>query len=596
MTDVDRRNAPFLPNSPGCWRIARVLVIVIAAAMYFGYNGHHRLLDPDEGRYAEIPREMIESGDFITPRLNYVKYFEKPPLTYWAVAAAILMFGPQEWAMRGVCAGASLLTVLVTMGLAGRMFSKRTGVLAGWVLATSLLPLIMARLLTTDALFALCLAAAWAAWWLGYDARLPRAKKAWYSAGWVSLGLAVMTRGPVALALSAGLGLVFLAARRDFREIRAAIPWPGLAGFAAVTIPWFYLVSVRNPEFLHFFFIVQHFQRFLGDTKEHIKPFWFFIPVAIAGMGGWALLTLPAVGTAVRQAMSAVRAAWQQESQTPDKQSAALLFLLSWVVVVVGLFSASKCKLVPYILPAFPALAVTVAWYVDKGGVERPGARAAAAAMALLLVGVAAAIGGLATHQKVVPQQALAGLVFGLRMALAAGAVGLILAAVRPSAHALAAGLVVVLALPPMAAALPVVAKYKRVGALVTELPAPLPPQVRVAELNSYDQSLSFYLRRRIILINDFDELAFGQEVEPAPEFFMRGEEALRRLAAEWPVLANIQPWDWPRVRRWGILHPVTANTSNLFVGNASFFQLTGLKPWPDDAVKPGPLLLMPRR
>lgn len=573
---------------------------MVAAALYFAYNGQHRLLDPDEGRYAEIPREMLESGDFITPRLNYVKYFEKPPLLYWAVAAAMAVFGPQEWAMRGVCGAASLLTVLVTMGLAARMFSVRTGVLAGWVLSTSLLPLIMARLLTTDALFALCLTASWAAWWVAYETQQPKAKKAWYAAGWTCLGLAVLTRGPVAMALSAAAAVVFLLARRDFTEFWAALGWPGLVAFGLITVPWFYLVSTRNPEFLHFFFVVQHFQRFLGETKEHIKPFWFFVPIVILGMGGWAMLTLPAFWAALREAVAGMRAARPappgEAGRSPlPHQGTAVVFLVCWVVVVVGFFSASRCKLVPYILPAFPAVSILVAWHVDNGGARRPSGRLAALATAVLVAGVAAAVNRLATSQEVVPYETIATVAAWLRVALAASAVVLLIGAIHPRVHAFAAGLALLLAFPSMAAAVPIVAKYKRVGALVTQLP-PLPPQVRVAELGCYDQSLGFYLRRRIILVDDFDELAFGHEVEPAAEFFLRGEDALRKLAARWPVLVNVHPRDWPRLQQWGILHPVTANTSNLFVANASFFHLTGLKPWPDDAVRPGPLLLMPRR
>lgn len=182
-----------------------------------------------------------------------------------------------------------------------------------------------------------------------------------------------------------------------------------------------------------------------------------------------------------------------------------------------------------------------------------------------------------------------------LRVALAAGAVGFVVAAIRPRAHALAAGGALLLSFSPMAATVPIMAQYKRVGALVADLPQ-LPPQVRVAEFRCYDQSLGFYLRRRVILIDSLDELAFGASVEPAPDFFLRGEEALRHLAQHWPVLINIPPKDWPRLRQWGILRPLAANTANLFLGNTTFFRLTGLKPWPDDAIRQGPLLLMPRR
>lgn len=601
MTEPARTNALAQASTTGHHRLAWLVVAAVAAALYFAYNGQHRLLDPDEGRYGEIPREMLESGDFVTPRLNYVKYFEKPPLLYWAVAGVMAIFGPNEWAMRGVSGIASLLTLLVTMGLATRMFSKQVGVLAGWVFATSLLPLVMARLLTTDALFSAFLTASWAAWWLACEAQRTKAKRAWCATGWVCMGLAVLTRGPVAAVLSAALVVVFLGASRQIAELRAILAWPGLAAFFAITVPWFYLVSARNPEFLHYFFVVQHFQRFLGETQEHIRPAWFFIPVAVMGMGGWALSALPALAAAGHGAIAAVRSAWRAsaaervQNASAAGQDTAMLFLVVWVLVVIGFFSASKCKLVPYILPAFPALAVLVARYVSEGGAKRSAGRIAAAATAVVLAGGAFVIARIAESQHVVPPQVVSPVAIWLRLALAASAGGLLVAAIHPRAHVLAAGIALLLCFPPMAASVPAVAKYKRVGALVTDLPQ-LPPQVRVAEFRCYDQSLSFYLRRRIVLIDDLDELAFGASVEPAREFFLHGEEALRHLAQHWPVLVNICPKDWPRLRAWGILHPVAANTGNLLVGNTTFFRLTGLKPWPDEAIRPGPLLLMPRR
>ncbi|MBT3259676.1 MAG: phospholipid carrier-dependent glycosyltransferase, partial [Deltaproteobacteria bacterium] len=139
--------------------------------LYFVGLDSYPLLDPDEGRYAEIPREMLESGDFITPRLNYVKYFEKPPLFYWLTAGSMALFGQKEWAVRLVPAVAGFLTLLLIMGLGKRIFDGPTGVMAAWIYLTSVIPTVLARLPIIDGVFSLILTATWGTWWLGYKAR-----------------------------------------------------------------------------------------------------------------------------------------------------------------------------------------------------------------------------------------------------------------------------------------------------------------------------------------------------------------------------------------------------------------------------------------
>jgi 4-amino-4-deoxy-L-arabinose transferase-like glycosyltransferase len=577
-------------------------VVVASALIFLARPGAHNFLDPDEGRYAEIPREMLESGDFLTPTLDYVKYFEKPPLFYWMVAGSMAVFGEKERAARLVVGLAALATVLVTVGFGARILRRRTAVLGGWIYATGLVPLALGRLLTLDGPFSLFLASSWAAWYLGYAAPPGRAKRGWMVLSWVCLGLATMTKGPVAILLSALLVIAFVVLRRDWAALRATFGAAGLLAFAVVTVPWYVMVSLRNPEFAHFFFFVQHFQRFTGSSAEHVKSFFFFFPILPAGLGAWALIGVAALVKGVRDGVGGIRLFRRdppaEEREATDAAGAApgaILFLFLWTAIVVGFFSCSACKLITYILPAYPALALLVAWYLDTGGIGRPFARWSTAAMGLVLLALVAVLPRYALKQDQVPFDQVTPFVLAMQAVLALGGVLLAACAWRPRLTKVAAGAVLAMTLPVLLSAVPVIAKYRRTGVMLKAL-NPLPAQVRVAEWGDYNQSMSFYLKRRTVLVDVVDELTFGSMVGNQSAWFLKGRDSLARLAADGPLMVCLRTEDWPRLHEMGIFHPVGGNSSNVLAGNATFFKLTGLKPWPDEAVTAPPLLLMPRK
>lgn len=570
---------------------AAAATLAVAAFCYLWQLGGYPLLDPDEGRYGEIAREMLESGDFVTPRLNYVKYLEKPPLLYWLTAGALAVGGEREVAARAVPAAAAFLTVLATMSLGRRMFGATVGVLAAWIYVTTVLGLAMARLLIIDGLFSLCLTGAWGAWWLGYAAERPGTRRWWHTVAWACLGLAVMAKGPTALVLSALLVGGFVAWRRDPRALVDMGWWPGLPVFLAIVAPWFWLVSVRNPEFAHFFIVVQHLQRFEG--REHIRPVWFYLPVIVGGLGVWGVALLPALVDGLRWLLhgSGARTVSRRGSER-----AATQFLVVWALVVTAFFSASGCKLVPYVLPAFPALALLLARWFHCGGLERPAVRWTAAVTGAVLLATATAAPALVARQNAAHFAALAPATVALMVALVAGG-GFLLVSVRhPRLFPAAAGVWLVLAVPGLVLCVETMARYRRTPELLAAMPQPLPAQVRVAELGTYDQSISFYLRRRVTLIDELDELAFGSTIGDQSEFFRQGEESLEQLSSRGPLLVNILPEEWPRISQAGFLKVAAANTRNVLVGNDPFFRITGLRPWPDEAVHEPPLLLWPQR
>lgn len=565
-------------------------ILAVAAVVYLAGIGAYPLLDPDEGRYAEVAREMLESGDFVTPRLNYVKYLEKPPLFYWATAASLWACGETEWAVRLVPVVAGLLTVLVIYLLSRRMFGDRVALLSSWVYLTGLLPLVMARLPIIDGTFSLLLLCTWGAAWLG----LASGRRGRYVAAWAALGLAVMSKGPVALVLCALVLGGFLLATRRLRELPSLLWWPGPLLFALVTVPWHLAVGLRNPEFWHFYFVVQHLGR-VGSV-EHAKPVWFFLAVLPVCMGLWGI---PLFGALVQAGRGLLRR-WRTGECDDDTQST--LYLLIWIVCVVGLFSLSRCKLVPYILPAFPALAILVARHML--GADRPGGEGEArflpadtgrlyawltAGFLVLLIPVLAVV---ARHNRYVP---MAEPLWLLQVGLALGAGMSLAAGVWRRYLPLAQGLCLLLLLPGLLQAVSLTADYRRTPILLEQMPQPLPEQVRIAELRTYDHSLGFYQRRRIIMVDNLGELAFGAGREPDPRFFVTGEEKLQTMAKGGPLLVNLRPQDWPRVRAWGSLHLVAANSRNVLVGNDGFLALMGLAALPPRDITP-PMLLLPRR
>ena len=599
MTRSQKQDPSQPPSGNDFYPKALLLMLALTALVYFLFLDQYPLLDPDEGRYAEIPREMVETGDFITPHLNYVTYFEKPPLFYWLTAGALILFGENEWAVRSVPAAAGLITVFFIMFLGKRMFNPRAGIMAGWIYLTSLVPFVLARLPIIDGVFSLFLTATWGSWWLGYRTDAGREgsgsgfkKRFWYIAAWAFMGLATMTKGIVAIVLTGLIVFGFITLKRQWRELRAMAWIPGLLIFGIIVLPWHIAVGMHNPDFWHFYIVVQHFSRLVSE--EHAKPFWFFWVLFPFGMLFWSALLFPALWASIKGARHFVRRFHGGKTEA-DGSSDRIVFLLIWIGAVIGLFSLSSCKLVPYILPAYPAAALLLGAHLTRERLERGALRWCSGITAFFLCLFVPVVSYYAHHQETIPSDKLSWAVNAAQAGLLTGAILLGVAFFRRRLIPVASGLVLILLIPSMIFTVPVVAKYRKTGAFMKAMPRPLPPSVRIADWRAYDQSLSFYGQRRIILVDEIDELEFGSTRGDHTAYFLKGGDSLKRLADRGPLLVNIRPEDWPEVKGWGVFKPVAANSTNVMVGNAHFFEVTGLRPWPDVAVIPPPLLLMPR-
>ena len=323
---------------------------LIACLLYLPALGRPALWEPDEGRYAEIAREMVQSGDYVTPRDDWVRYFEKPPLMYWAEALAIKLLGANEFAVRLPAALFSIGQVAITCALAEVMFGAAVGLAAAASLAFSPLFFGFSRFATLDPALSFFVTAALGCFYMAARAAPGFARGA--ARGWLYLAAAMMalgtlSKGPVAVVISGGVALVYMVIEGRGREL-VRIPWLGCALiYVAITAPWFVLVARRNPDFLEFFFVHEHLQRYLSSTEHAWGPY-FFIPVTLAGMWPWIYF--------VPRAIAQLRRHENENRASIDRS--ALLLLLIWFGFVLVFFSVPRSKLGSYILPGLPPLAI----------------------------------------------------------------------------------------------------------------------------------------------------------------------------------------------------------------------------------------------
>lgn len=338
----------------------RILLAACAALFYFPL-AQRALWDSDEGRYAEIAREMIELKSWLVPHLNHVLYFEKPPLFYWLTAIAMHVFGENAFAARFWSATFALLTVGLVYSIGRHWKNERTGLLSASILATSFLFYSLTQFLVLDMALTFWLTLALLAESRLVDERLTSGRQgAPEKANRFAYLLAVacagglLTKGLIALVLPLGIGffvVIYLKLGHTIRRIQ----WKGPALlFLALAAPWFILVTLRHPFFATFFFVHEHFQRYLTTVHHREAPFYFFIPVLLAGFLPWAVFLPKVVSVWVRQYAKGLH-----------RDPGGALFI-AWILLITLFFSMSSSKLVAYILPVFPALALLTGALFDS--------------------------------------------------------------------------------------------------------------------------------------------------------------------------------------------------------------------------------------
>lgn len=325
---------------------------MVFGLLYFFQLGDSTLVNPDESRYAEIPREMVASGDYVLPRLNGVVYFEKPPLLYWTLAGFMKVFGPDELAMRAGPALFALAGILLTYAAARRIHGRLAGLAAAIVLGTSLLYFALARILILDMAVSVLISSTLFCFILGMR-EPPGARRRWLFYGlYASAALATLAKGLIGFLVTGAIMFLWLLLFNQWRRLRPFYLPTGALLFLAIAAPWHVLAALRNDQWARFYFIHEHWERFTTTAgHDRYQPWWYFIPVVLGGLFPWMGFLWPAL-------RDSLAGGWARRRENAD-----VWFFVLWAAFIFLFFSKSQSKLIPYILPVFPALAVLIgAW------------------------------------------------------------------------------------------------------------------------------------------------------------------------------------------------------------------------------------------
>ncbi|MBI3413820.1 MAG: glycosyltransferase family 39 protein [Verrucomicrobia bacterium] len=351
------------------------ILLALAALSLLAGLGTHGLIEPDEGRYAELGREMAADGDWLIPHLNGNPHFQKPPMIYWATAASLKIFGVSAASARLPSALAGLGIVALTFAVARVLFGRAIAVVATAILISSFEFFVLARTITPDMLMSFWITAAIAC--LVFYVK--RGQRWYFQLGFfAAMGLGFMTKGPMALIIPISAAVCWQrAARRAGESFR--LRWEmGMPFTLGIALSWFVVASLRHPALFDYFWRFELVERFASKAHGRAKPFWFFFPVLVAGFFPWSFF-LPALvrqlWTNRRELRSWPLTHWPLidwvlrlvgklgvlAGKTPTHW-----LLLGWVVPPFIILSISGSKLPTYILPLFPGLAISVALFLQK--------------------------------------------------------------------------------------------------------------------------------------------------------------------------------------------------------------------------------------
>ena len=482
-----------------------IAVLLIFAVLWFGLLGQRDLFDPDEGRYAGIPAAMVDSGDWLTPRLNDFKYFEKPVLQYWGTAVAFTVFGKSNASARLWTALLGFSTALFSMLVAFRLYGRRAAVYTFLISISYLMVVIFSHFLTLD--MALSAFVVFGIGSLVIAHSLPSSEnqtRNWMLFGWAALALATLTKGLVAVVLPAATVVVYSLWQRDWRLWKNLHIVKGLLLYLLITAPWFIAVSIANPEFAQFFFIHEHFDRYTSDVHSREGPIYYFIPYLLLGVCPWLITSL----------RSLVSPGFKWLPEKPG-QFHPQRFMWTFVVVTFCFFSLGQSKLPGYILPILPVIAVISGGQIAlRGRIDAD--RWVMLVLGLLLLFAALNVEQIASERYPVQQWAAykpwlmgSGILF-----LSSSVILFVKKAGQLSAFAGAAFLSMGASLLILSGANSL-AESRSSRVVADAIEAALPAGVPVFGFQHFPESAVFYLGRPITIVEYEGELAMGIRLEP---------------------------------------------------------------------------------
>ncbi|MCA3185863.1 MAG: glycosyltransferase family 39 protein [Cupriavidus sp.] len=493
--------------------VGMVVFIAIAVLLvWFGTLDARHLLRPDEGRYAEISREMFVTGDWVTIRYNALKYFEKPPFHMWVTTIAYELFGVGDWQARLCVALSGILGLGMTMLATARWYGCRAGLLAGLVMLAMPMWSVAGHFNSLDMTLSGALACVLACMLLAqHPDTSPGARRAWMVACWAAMGVAILTKGLVGIALPGLVLVVYTLVTRDIGLWRRLHLPTGILAMLVVTVPWFWLISTKNPEFPRFFFIHEHWDRYTSTVHARKGSIWYFVPLLLAGMLPWLGL-VPRMWEVVRDRAGAVRGAGGKPFQP------ALLSLV-WFAAIFVFFSMSGSKLPGYIVPVFPALAILAAVALDQIS-DKSWNRQINALLVLAVVGLIAAPVVATLERETNPNEVFRAFAVYIGVAFAVLLAVMLLArrllrtrGVFPSVAAFALSMFLTCTIGLLGHE--VMGRRASGVDMLPAIKAVLKDDMPLYGVGMLDHTLPFYLGRTLTMVAAPDELEFGTQQEP---------------------------------------------------------------------------------
>lgn len=332
-------------------RLIFFVLLFAAVFLYLAHIGSYHLIELDEGRYHRVAMEMVLSGDYITPHFDYMPYFEKPIFQYWITALSMELFGFREFTGRVLPALSGLGNVLLAFWLARVMYNRRTGVMAAVILATSALQLIVASIGVLDMALTFFIDACLVTFYVFERTENKKYLLLFYA----FMGFGMLTKGLISIVFPCGIIFWYALCTKRPRLFLKLFYLPGILLFLVIAVPWYYMVCQRNPDFFYFFFIREHFLRFATKMHERFHPWYYFVPVLLAGTMPWTgfLLTFFSKKGILRR-----------PGTLRHRQD--ILFLGLWAGLIYVFYSISDSKLPTYILPCWLPLSVLLAASLER--------------------------------------------------------------------------------------------------------------------------------------------------------------------------------------------------------------------------------------
>lgn len=520
--------------------VAIILSAYLIILFYRGFN------DPDEGRYSEIPREMVAGGHWLEMRMLGYRYYEKPPLAYWLVAPAIRVFGAHDWAVRIPLLFSGLIGFLVLTSISIRKFGARHGMTSALTMATLVGFISGNGLLLTDSFLMMFFSTACVFFYLAFENNISaREHHKFLMLGVLASALGFLTKGAVAVVLPAAIIFCWLLWEKRLKVLGRPSLVFAMLFWALLVLPVLWLIESNNPGFVRHFIFEEHIARFKGTrtTQLHPEPFWFFLEVIPLLLLPWTLFLF-----------RAGRNIWKQKAFGGDSFSR---FLFVWAAVVICFFSASTGKLMSYILPAIPPLGLLI----GRWGVSEPEWAGEAWDRRLWKTGIAGFVTVAAalvivwflSFSRVWPDKIypISGISWIALLPLMI--VFIVVFRARTAINFekllfLNAGILLACALllSPLAGKDFNVLLHINSSYVYKSLARELKPEDRIIVFWSYRPALPFYTQRLCAQFQEQNELAYGMKIEPERPGALESAEDAREFCAQTSgrVFAIVEPQD----------------------------------------------------